>query len=279
MSPSTLAVLILMYRKEDQHLLRKKVEKPLSSEKKPKKKPSIETNDKQRKPNKEKNDKKMKPKGRPHITFTEDDSDTDEYPINRKSDNNKKKKKYTNVLESDSSASDVHPMLSLANKQNKINASLTLSSDDESDVESEMVRTLTKAEKKAKVFIPKTEDNVPNKKKEKAKDKKIKRDDNKDDARKKKKGRDGVFKNKVHKKSKENDLDAIKAEKREAIARVFGFSDDESNLSPPFPKEKEKKSVLGNLFEFEQDGSSSDLPELVVETTSTKTSFPRKIRS
>ena len=44
-------------------------------------------------------------------------------------------------------------------------------------------------------------------------------------------------------------------------------------------KNTTQKNVLDNLFEFEQDGSSSDLPELVVETTSSKTSFLEKLEA
>ena len=253
-----------------------KVEKSPSNEKKTKKKPNTETNEKQRKLSKDKDDKKMKIKGRPHITFTEDDSDTDEYPINKKNENSKKKSKKISVLESDSSDSEVSSVMNMTNKQDKMNTSVTLSSDDES----EPVRTLTKAEKKAKVFVPKTEENVPNKKKEKTKDKKLKKEDSKDEIRKKKKDRDGMCTDKVHKKVRENDVSAVKAEKRENVAKVFGFSDTDSNLSP-FAKEKPvgKKIDLDNLFEFEQDGSSSDLPELVVETTSSKTSFLEKLEA
>ncbi len=262
---------------------KKPPQKSVSNDKKAvKKKPSVES---AKVNSKHKNDKKVKLKARPHITYTEDDSDTDEYPLNKKSD---KKKRSKSVLESDTSDSDSTPMLSSSRKQSKVNMSVTTtttttqSSDSDSDSDSEPVRPLTKAEKKAKVFAPKTDDN---KKKEKPKEKKLKKVDSKEDAKRKKKERDGAgaVKNKVHKKaSKENNIDAIRKERQETIAKVFGFSDSDSNLSP-FPKDKPgKKSVLGNLFEFEQDGSSSDLPELVVETTSSKpkpTSFLERLEN
>ncbi len=185
-------------------------------------------------------------------------------------------------------------------KNKKLSNTTFIISSDSSD-DSDVPSRPNKPEKKAKVYFPptKVEESTPNKKllentpgkknKERVKEKnKMKKSSIEDvireDNKKKKKDKDGLIKNKIHKKEKpkENDIGRFH-NKTESISNTFTFSDSDSSLSSfqrdraetiitPSDKLKsnQKKGPLSNLFDFETDGSSSDLPELVVETTSSK---------